>query len=132
MSEYIAVEGLTIGHSVGSLASGGLFTIESTASNKVKCNGNGIYTVQLEVSWSGGNYSGGVPGTAKTVTGAPVIISATATKVKVEGGYVMRLGDSGLMSGTFTLAGPPQVPNTPFSGASIEITDANQDKVKAK
>jgi hypothetical protein len=130
MSEFIAVDGLTIDHSTGSLASGGTFTIINSASQKVKCSGKNVYSLQLQVSWSGGNYSGGVSGTALTTV--PAIILATATKVKVEGNYVMRLGDSGIMSGTYTLAGSPPVPNTPFSGASIEITDAGQDKVKAK
>jgi hypothetical protein len=130
MSEFVAVEGLTIDHSTGSLASGGTFSIVSSASTKAKCKDKGIYTVKLEATWSGGNYSGGVTGTA--LTAAPAVITATATKMKVEGGYVMRLGDSGTMSGTYTLAGLSPVPNTPFSGASIEITDAGQDKVKAK
>ena len=130
MSELVAVEGLTIDHSAGSLASGGTFSIISIASTKVKLQGNGVYKMQLQVSWTGGNYSGGVTGTALTTT--PVVISATATKVKVEGGEVLRLGDSGTMTGTYTLAGLSPVPNTPFSGAKIEITDSGQDKVKAK
>lgn len=126
MSELIAVEGLTIDHSSGSLVSGGTFTITSIASTKVKSGGNGAYKTSIVFTFAGGTHSSG---TSETAIGGGTI-TATATKVKVEGGYVMRLGDSGTMNGTYTSATSP-FPIVAFS-SSVEITDANQDKVKAE
>lgn len=124
--EFVAVEGLTIDHKSGSLCSGGSFVITNVASTKDKVNGNGVYKTSIVFTFSGGTYSGGVSGSA---TGAGTIL-ATATKVKVENGYVMRLNDEGTLTGTYTLNGSPPVPGTPFS-STVLISDANQDKVKA-
>jgi len=125
MSEYIAVEGLTIDHSAGSPVSGGVFTITSVASSVVAVEGKGIYTVEINFTFAGGTHTGGTSGSA---TGAGSV-TATAAKVKSEGGEVMRVGDMGDMDGTYVI--PPNTPGS-FTGAPVEITDANQDKVKAK
>lgn len=123
MSELIAVEGLTIDHSSGSPISGGAFTITSIASSKVKVEGNGVYKTSITFTFANGTHTSG-----SSATGAGSI-SATSTKVKVEGGYVLRLGDSGTMTGTYVPSTPPP-PTLPFT-SSVEITDTNQDKVKA-
>lgn len=123
----IAVEGLTISHSTGSSLSGGSFTITSSPSIKVKAEGKGVYRGTLTFSFSGGNYTGGVSGSA---AGAGSI-NFTAIKTKADGQFVLRKDDSGTVSGTYQPTGSPPPPPAPFS-ANVEISDANQTKVKAE
>jgi hypothetical protein len=123
----IAVEGLTISHSTGSNLSGGSFTITSTPSIKVKAEGKGIYRGTLNFSFSGGTYAGGVSSSA-TGSGS---INFTATKTKADGQFVLRKDDSGTVSGTYQVPPPPPGVTSPFT-ASVEISDANQTKVKAE
>jgi hypothetical protein len=120
--ELIAVEGLTIDHETGSSCSGGTFTVTSAASTKVKVNGNGVYSQSVSFSFTGGTYTGGV---SETAAGTGVII-ATASKVKADGYYVMRLNDEGDIVGTHIVGNT----STAFT-SKVLITDANQDKVKA-
>ena len=127
--ELIAVDGCTVAHASGSLISGGVFTITSAPSTKVKCEGKGVFKTPLMITFAGGNASGFVPGSVAST--APVIIIATATKCKTGGVAVIREGDTGLMNclGN-TLPNPPGIPG-PVMG-NVEISVAGQTKVKAQ
>lgn len=125
----MAVETLTISHDATSTISGGVFTIISSPSTKVKGSENGAYETDLYYSFSGGNATGYVPGTVKTTT--PQKIPAQGTKVKSNGNFLMRLDDFAIMNAEGTLTGPPPVPDTPISG-KVKISDAAQTKVKSE
>lgn len=126
MSKLIAVNGCTIGHSVGSPVSGGTFTITSVASTKVKAEGKGVYKTTIAFTFTGGTFVGGSSGTALG-SGS---ITATATKVKAEGGFVVIEGDTGTLTGTYVPI--PTPPPTVSFTSNVEITDAGQTKAKAK
>lgn len=124
MSEFIAVDGLTLSHANGSPITGGVFTITSIPSSKVKIGGKGIYSGNLTFTFSGGSISGGDPSTVTTIS--PAIIQPTATKVKVGGMLVMREGDSVVMNVTYKISGTPST-----STGNVEISLAGQTKVKS-
>ena len=122
--KLVAVEGLTISHSLGSIASGGSFTVTSIPSVTVFAEGSAVYRGMLNFSWAGGTYSGH----AASGTGS---IPITAEKVRADGSFVCREGDSGTMSGTYANPSPPPA-TLPFSGAEVYISNAGQTKVGAK
>lgn len=127
----VAVDGLTLSHSIGSPITGGTFFITSIPSIKVKAEGNGVYSGTLNFTFSGGTYSGGVPGTASG-SGS---INPTATKTKADGNLVLRVDDNGTMAGSYEQTNPTPPPPTisiPFSGVGVEISNAGQIKVKAE
>jgi len=124
--ELVAVEGCTIDHSAGSGVSGGAFVIANPASLKCKAEGLGIYSGTITFTFSGGDFAGCTNG---TVAGGGTI-TATATKTKADGQLVIRVGDSGIMTGVGTNAAPPP-PTLPAVG-SVEITVAGQTTVKAQ
>jgi len=126
--EYIAVSGLTIDHSSGSLVSDGAFTVTSLPSIKVKVsdNGvyNGVYSGVLTFTFTGGSHSAGQEGTA---TGGGSI-SITAKKTKADNKLVFRVKDKGTITGVYVpISGNP--PIVPFT-SDVEITDAGQIKAK--
>jgi len=134
MGEFIGVSGLTIGHGAGSNVSGGTFTITSVPSIKVKADGKGVYKGTLVFTFTGGSCSGPPPDSASTAVGAGTI-DITATKVKADGSFVIREGDTGSMSGTYVATNPaPPPPTVPgvFTDQPVEITDAGQTKVRAE
>jgi hypothetical protein len=114
-----------LGHSDGSLISGGIFTIVSQPSVKVKAVGKGVYRGPLQYTFAGGDANGFDPGTEVTTT--PQVINPTAVKTKADGLEVIRFGDTDVMVATGTVSGTP----TPVVG-QVEVVDAGQDKVKAK
>lgn len=122
--KLLGVEGLTIGHSSGSLVSGGMFSITSLPSLKVKCEGKGVYRGVLTFMFSAGNHSSGVPGSAL----GSGTINVTAQKTKADHQLVIRAEDTGTIIGTYV---PPSgiPPTIPFT-SNVEITDAGQTKVK--
>ena len=124
-TEFLAVDGCTVAHSLGSMLSGGSFVITSLSSLKVKAGGSGVYKTPLTVSFTGGNFVGGVAGTA---IGSGTIM-ATATKNLVENLAPLRAGDSGTIVGTYTQTGSPPIPGVPFS-AQFEISNSGQTMVK--
>ena len=103
MSEYLFTEAGQIQHSVGSIISGGVFTITSLPSTKMKIQNNGVFRGDLNISFSGGNMPGMVPG---SVSGSG-IISPTAQKNKTENLFVIRNNDSGNLNGTAEPISPP-------------------------
>jgi hypothetical protein len=123
MIEVMTVDG-ALGHADGSLVSGGVFTITSTPSVKVRAVGGGVYRGPLLYTFAGGDADGFDPGTVATT--APQQIDPTAVKVRADGLEVIRLGDSGEMAATGTVSGTP----TPIIGL-VEVADAGQSKVRA-
>lgn len=122
MSEYIAVSGLTIGHSSGSPVSGGTFTLTSIPSLKVKADGKGVYSGTLAFTFIGGTHTAGASGTA---TGGGTI-TVSATKTKADGSFVFLVGDTGTLAGAYVTS----VPTTISFESDVEITNAGQTKVK--
>lgn len=136
----IAVDGCTISHSAGSKTSVGSFTIITPPSLKSKCEGKGVYKGTLSFSFSGGNsaetFSGAGIITPGTVLGTGTI-DPTAEKCKDANQLVLRKDDSGsfdTLFGTFVPSAPPSipVPNTPLPPTDVEISNANQTKVKGE
>lgn len=122
MSELVLNTSGAVGHSSGSLISGGVFTITSSPNDKVKAGGSGIHTTPLAYSFAGGSASGFQAG---TISGTGTI-QASASKVKASGVLVMRKGDSATMqaSGTLNNGSPGSI------AGGVEITNAGQNKVK--
>lgn len=121
----IANGAATLGHKSGSPISGGVFTISSSPSTKVKAGGQGVYRGALVFTFAGGIASG----LTNIVGGGS--ISPTAVKVKADGQLVMRDGDFVLMSATGQLAASPFTPGQPISG-NVEIADPGQTKARAQ
>lgn len=124
--ELIMVDGGTIAHGSGSQVSGGAFIIlPGQASLKDKSGGKGAFGGPLQYTFSGGDFPGMV--SASVATLVPQVIAATAQKGKIEGKFVIRLGDSGVMTavGTLTAGG------TGPAVGPVEVDDAGQDKVKS-
>jgi hypothetical protein len=120
----IAVSGLTLAPQ--GIVSGGVLTITSTPSTKVKCESKGIYGGTLQFTLAGANATGYDPGTVTTVGTAT--ITTTATKDKVGGQFVMRKNDQNLVvSMTGTISGTP----TPFV-EPWKITAAGQTTIKGQ
>jgi hypothetical protein len=116
--------GGALGHSTGSLVSGGIFTIVSTPSVKNRAVGAGIYRGPLQYTFAGGDADGFDPGTVATTV--PQTIQPTAIKTRADGLAVIRLGDAGLMAAVGAVSGTP----TAIVG-NVEVADAGQDKVRA-
>ena len=127
-TKFIAVEGCTLAHKSGSQVSGGVFTITSVASLKVKCESKGVYKTDLQYTFAGGNFSGMVAGSVATTS--PQTISATSIKCKADGSFVMRVEDFGTMTAQGVLNPPPPGVTAPAVGL-VEISDAGQVKVKS-
>lgn len=125
--KLVAVKGLVISHDSGSNCSGGTFTVSSVESSTCKAEGKGMHRGTLAFSWSGGNYSGGIPSTAA----GSGTIAATTTKNKADSQFVLRADDTGTMSGTYTIPGSPPTPGS-FSNQPVKISDAGQAKVKGE
>jgi hypothetical protein len=113
----------TLAHDTGSPVSGGTFVITSSPSVKVKAVGPGVYFGTLSFTFSGGTYTGGIPGTAQ----GRGTIAPTATKEKEGSNFPIREDDTGTMSGTYQQTAPPYT--VPFSGAPVKVSSAGQTKV---
>lgn len=128
MSEFVAVEGLTLEpQGIVSIGAGTL-TITATPSTKMKAEGSGVYTTPLTFTLTGANATGYETGTVQTA--GPGSITATAVKVRSQGSFVMRVEDQNLsiaMSGVVSGSGSPSPFTEPW-----KITDAGQAKVKAE
>lgn len=126
MKKNVAVSGLTLSHVLGSPITGGLFSVVSIPSNTTKESNKGIFVSPLLYSFSGGNSPGFVPGSVGTLV--PQFIISTALKTKDFSLLVIRQDDSGIMAcqGTLEVGG-----QSPIAGG-VEISDSNQDKVKAE
>jgi len=112
----LAVEGLTLNSSSGNAQ------IVSQASQKVKAT-NGIYKSPLQVSINGASQ-----GTCQNANGSGVI-SATATKVLIEGSPSIREGDTGVVvvDGTNSTNGSP----CSFT-VTVTVSDAGQNRTKGE
>jgi len=123
--KLLAVEGLTISHSSGSAVSGGTFTITSAPSLKYAVKNvtfKKVYRGTLTFTFTGGSHSSGTSGSA---TGAGTI-NFTATKNKIDGQFVLRVEDTGTLTGVYI---PPSVPPPTVAFTSnVEISDAGQSK----
>jgi hypothetical protein len=121
----IAVEGCTLEFQNGG---NGTITINpGQVSTKVKADGKGVYkTIKFTVS----GYTGGAITVAKSGSGSGEI-TASATKVKVEGNAVILKGD---VSAVFTVTGLKPVEGGGTTTATnqevVKVTDAGQTKVK--
>jgi hypothetical protein len=123
MSELIMTEAGTIGHGTTSQITGGVFSIESAQSSKVKAGGSGVYAGDLLYT-----FAGGIKGTITAIaTLVPQKISPTAVKVRADGSLVVRLGDSGTMEAQGQDASGANVKVT----GPVEVLDAGQTKAKA-
>lgn len=122
----IAVQGLTIAHKAGSLISGGVFTVISAPSVRVKADGKSVYMGGLQFTFAGGNFSGATSGTVATA--APVTIPVTATRTKAEGSFVSLKENFVVMSCICTPIFPATTPTT--CAGAVEISDAGQTKAK--
>ena len=116
----------TIGHSPGSIITGGTFVI-STAAASVKCKaeGAGIYREPFQYTFSGGSSAGFDSGSIATLVSQ--IVSSGATKTRADGQLVIRLGDSGTMIAQGTVSGTPTLLSD-----SVEVTAAGQTTVRAQ
>ena len=124
MSALVMNQNGAIDHSTGSPISGGVFVITGSPDAKVKAESFGVYVSPLAFTFSGGDAAGFVSG---TVSGGGTII-ATATKTRVSGVFVMREGDSGILSATGTLSGG----GTGSVSGGVEITDAGQSSWRSE
>ena len=111
-----------LGHGPLSPISKGTFVITSIPSTTNKAKGKGVYSGDLQYTFSGGDAAGADSGTVATT--APQKIEPTAVKTKADGSFMIRLGDTGTMSAQGTSGGTP----VPVSGP-VEVSDAGQDKV---
>ena len=109
MSKAFFTQGGHIVHGDGSPVSGGSFTIIDPPSTDIKVDTNFVYKGPvLNVSFSGGNMSGMVPG---SVAGVGVIPATALNNFEIPSIALMRDGDTGTLVGTGTpVAGPPPVP----------------------
>ena len=123
MTEFIMNADGEIDHGSGSPISGGTFLITSVPSGMVRAEGAGVHVTPLAYSFSGGDATGFVPG---SIAGAGAI-PATAVKVRAEGAFVMREGDSAIMNATGTPTGGG---SAPISGP-VEVSDAGQSTGRA-
>lgn len=127
----IANADLTISHGVGSIVTGGTFTVSSTPSTKVKANNKGVHKGGVAFDFAGGSAAGTNPG---SVTGSGNI-SPTATKVKAEGELVNRVDDSASISMTGKTnnpSPPPPLIDVPLGAQPVVISNAGQNKVKGQ
>jgi len=121
--KLVAVEGLTL--EPQGIVSGGVITITSVPSAKMKAGGKGAYAGQLGFSVSGANASGYDPGTV--MTAGPAVIPASASKCRAGVLPLLLEGDqSAAVAMTGTISGTP----TPFV-EPWKVTAAGQSKVKA-
>jgi hypothetical protein len=118
----IAVDGMDFDF-VSSSDSGDL-TLTGSPSIKVKAEDNGVYKNTLGISVS--NFEND---NVQAGSGAGVFV-ATGTKTKADGLLVLRVDDLAIIAGTGTNKNAPP-PTLPFV-TTVEITDANQTKVKGE
>jgi len=104
-------------HGDGSLITGGVFTIVVAPSVKVSVEGSGVFRGTISYIFSGGSDDTDpapifVDGSIATLL--PQTILPTAIKVKADGSFVIRDGDTGIMAcvgtllvgGTSSIGGP--------------------------
>ena len=115
-----------VGHSPGSLVTGGTFAITSLPSLTGFAEGKGIHRGDLRFIFVGGSSAGFVDGTVYTQV-SPAI-RPTATKSKSDGEFVIRVGDSGTMNclGVLLSGGSSSVVGL------VEVASAGQTKVRAQ
>lgn len=113
----------TVDHDIGSLVSGGTFSILSVPSVNVQADNAGVYRGTINGTFTGGNASGFEPG---SVAGA-WSISPTATAVNVDGQAVVRDGDIGTLTATGTIP-PPTGGTGPVTG-TVVVNNAGQGVV---
>ena len=123
MGKFIAVVGCSF--SFVNPAHSGTVTVTSSPSTKVKADGNFVYTTPLSITITNGS-----DGSITNATGSGVI-NATATKVKVEGIFVMRVDDISVPI-TMTGTNPSPPPPTATYVTTVEINDAGNTKTKAE
>lgn len=121
----VMTTGGALAHGAGSTITGGVFVVTSAPSATVKAEGLFVYRGPLTYTFKGGSAPGCDAGTVATT--APQTITPTASKVKVDGALVVRIGDTGTMVATGTSSGSP----VPVSGP-VRVNDAGQTKVGAQ
>lgn len=128
-SKDIAVETLTI--VVVSPAQGSV-SISSSASQKVKVDGQGVYSGPLQFSVS--NVVQPPDGTATPGSVGSGSIQPTAQRTKAEGQAVIRVGDrvDGLVAADAMRPGSSGSPEPSPITFSVEIQAAGQGKVKGE
>ena len=130
MNKAVAVNGCTL--TITTVGVSGTITIISIPSLKVKADGKGVYSGDLEFKVD--NIIGIAPaGSSHTGTVASAKISPTAIKTKAEDKFVIRIGDkvSNLSAVGATEPNIPPPGNTKPSTIifDVEITNAGQTKV---
>lgn len=119
----------SIEHGDGSLITGGIFTITVAPSIRVFISGSGVFRGTILYTFSGGSDLT-VPSpifvAGSIATTVSQHIDPTAIKVKADGSFVIRDGDTALMEcvGTLLVGGTSQI-----SGPVVCV--AAQDKVSA-
>lgn len=101
---------------------GGVFTVQTPPSQKVKADGKGVYSGAVNVVVSGtvlGAYAQTAP---VTVTIQPSMLK----KFKADGKIALALGDGGTTESPASFANPVSSTASPVS---IKIVDAGQTKV---
>jgi len=91
-----------LGHGGTSTIFGGAFTVISIASTKWIADGKGVYSGDLEYSFTGGSAPLFVAGTIATTSTQK--IKPSAIKVLADGNLVIRIEDFGAMNATGTLS----------------------------
>lgn len=121
--KYIAVQNCTL--SFVNPSHTGTINIISPPSTTVKVDNKGVYTSPLAISISNGS-----DGSITNATGTGTII-ATATFVKVDNQFVIRVDDESL---PITMTGTPPPPGTGPNTyiTQVRITNANQTSTKAE
>lgn len=114
--QNIAVQGATM---TPNSPAAGTITPTTSPSAKVKAGGSGVYRGVVSVTFSG-TYSGNAATGSGSITGS-------SSKTKADAQLVLREGDQGSITGTYTNPAPPP-PTLPFS-ATFDVDAAGQVKV---
>lgn len=120
MSVFVAVEGCTI--SAQPPITGGSFTIQTPASEKVKAGGKGVYSGNIAVLVAGtifGSYAQSAP---VTINIQPSMLK----NLKVDGNIALGLGDGGITTDPVKYVAGTTSTTSPIT---IKITNAGQSKV---
>lgn len=101
---------------------GGVFTVQTPPSQKVKADGKGVYSGAVNVVVSGTVFGAYAQTSPVTVTIQPSVLK----KFKVDGKIALALGDGGTTESPANFANPV---SSASSSISIKIVDAGQTKV---
>ena len=126
MSEFLATTGCSLGHGIGSIISGGTFTVISTGDIKKKLGGVNVIFTKVDFTFVGGSASGCDPGTV--AGGGSVLASSIKVRKKGTTDFVVRQNDEST-TGPFagTIGGNP----VPLGNQPVKVIAAGQTKARS-